>query len=108
MRSIVHQPRRYDRPRRIRFAVARVLPRGTVWTKSAIDLVLVTIDDKKVEVSDVAINSNGVNVHVLLLRRTEFRKAVEGSIHHSFMHSFLSKGRLLCSHDPTIADLCGG
>jgi hypothetical protein len=31
---------------------------------------------------------------------------VEGSLHQSFMHSFLSKGRLLYTHDPSIATLC--
>jgi hypothetical protein len=31
---------------------------------------------------------------------------VEGSIRNSFAHSFLTKGRLLYTHDPTIADLC--
>ena len=36
----------------------------------------------------------------------EFRKAVEGSLRNSFVHSFLAKGRLLYSHDPTIASLC--
>ena len=37
--------------------------------------------------------------------RTEFRKTVEGSIHNSFAHSFLAKGRVLYTHDPTLADL---
>jgi hypothetical protein len=31
---------------------------------------------------------------------------VEGTLHHSFIHSFLSKGRLLYTHDETIAALC--
>lgn len=82
------------------------LSHDTVWTKSDIDLVLVTIDDRKSDRSDVALNADGVNVHALLMPRAEFRKTVEGSMHHSFMHSFLSKGRLLFTHDPTIADLC--
>src|SRR5205085_2500439 len=64
------------------------LSHDTVWTKSDIDLVLVTIDDKKIDASDVALDANGVNVHALLLPRVEFRKTVEGSLHHSFMHSF--------------------
>jgi len=38
--------------------------------------------------------------------RTEFRKVVEGSLRNSFTHSFLAKGRLLYTHDPTVADLC--
>ena len=84
------------------------LSHDTVWAKSDIDLVLVTIDDKKVNCSDVALYADGVNVHAFLLPRAEFRKAVEGSVRNSFMHSFLSKGRLLYTHDPTIADLCAG
>jgi predicted nucleotidyltransferase len=82
------------------------LSHDAVWKKSDIDLVLVTVDDKKVEASDIALYSAGVNVHAILFPRAEFRKAVEGSMHNSFMHSFLAKGRLLYTHDPTIGDLC--
>jgi predicted nucleotidyltransferase len=82
------------------------LSHDTVWAKSDIDLVLVTIDDKKVEASDVALYADGVNVHAVLIPRTQFRKTVEGSVHTSFMHSLLAKGRLLYTHDQTIADLC--
>lgn len=82
------------------------LSHDLVWTKSDIDLVLVTIDDGKPLLADVALNADGVNVHALLMPRAEFRKVVEGAIHHSFMHSFLAKGRLLYTHDPSIADLC--
>jgi len=82
------------------------LSHDTVWSKSDVDLVLVTIDDRKTELSDVSLFADGVNVHTFLMPRTDFRKVVEGSTHNSFMHSFLTKGRLLYTHDPTIADLC--
>ena len=82
------------------------LSHDTVWSKSDVDLVLVTIDDRKTELSDVSLFADGVNVHAFLMPRTDFRKVVEGSTHNSFMHSFLTKGRLLYTHDPTIADLC--
>jgi uncharacterized protein len=78
----------------------------TVWARSDIDLVLVTIDDKKAPRSDLSLYADGVNVHAFLMPRAEFRKTVEGSIHNSFMHSFLAKGKLLYTHDQTIADLC--
>jgi hypothetical protein len=84
------------------------LSHDTVWAKSDIDLVLVTIDDRNVPASDVALSADGVNVHAILVPRTEFRRTVEGSIHNSFVHSLLAKGRLLYTHDPTIADLCAG
>ncbi len=82
------------------------LSHDVVWAKSDIDLVLVTIDDRKVDQSDMALYADGVNVHAFLTPRTEFRKTVEGSIRNSFIHSLLAKGRLLYAHDPTIADLC--
>ena len=82
------------------------LSHDTVWAKSDIDLVLVTIDDKLVSQSDVALDASGVNVHAILMPRAAFRRTVEGSLDNSFMRSFLAKGRLLFTHDETIAALC--
>lgn len=82
------------------------LSHDIVWEKSDIDLVLVTIDDRKVQSGSVALYADGVNVHANLLSRTELRRTIEGSIRNSFVHSLLTKGRLLYTHDPTIADLC--
>ncbi len=82
------------------------LSHDTVWERSDIDLVFVTIDDKKVSSSDLSLNADGVNVHAIMIPRAEFRKAVEGSLQNSFMHSFLAKGRLLFTHDDTIAAMC--
>jgi hypothetical protein len=81
------------------------LSHDTVWAKSDVDLVLVTIDDRQVPAGDKALYADGVNMHALLLPRAEFRKAVEGAVRNSFLHSLLAKGRLLYSNDPTIADL---
>jgi hypothetical protein len=82
------------------------LSHDTVWSKSDIDLVLVTIDDKKVGADGVSLYADGVNVHAMLVPRGKFRKTVEGSVRNSFVHSFLAKGRLLYTHDETIATLC--
>src|ERR1035438_6291539 len=82
------------------------LSHDTVWDKSDIDLVLVTIDDKRTADESRALYADGINVHALLLPRAEFRKTVEGSIRSGFQHSFLAKGRLLYTHDETIAGLC--
>ena len=84
------------------------LAHDKVWAKSDIDLVLVTIDDKKVDQTDLALYADGVNVHAFLIPRARFRQTVEGSLRNSFMHSLLAKGRLLYTHDQTIADLCAG
>lgn len=84
------------------------LSHDAVWEKSDVDLVLITIDDRKVEAGDIALYANGVNVHALLMPRAEFRKAAEGSMRNSFIHTFLTKGRLLYTHDETIAGMCEG
>jgi uncharacterized protein len=82
------------------------LSHDTVWDKSDIDLVLVTVDGQKSTDQGLALYAGGINVHALLMPRAEFRKAVEGSIRNGFWHSFLAKGRLLYTHDETIAGLC--
>jgi Polymerase beta, Nucleotidyltransferase len=82
------------------------LSHDTVWEKSDIDLMFVTIDDKTIAPSDISLNADDVNVHAWLIPRTRFRMIVEGAIQQSFMHTLLAKGRLLYTHDDTIADLC--
>lgn len=82
------------------------LSHDTVWAKSDIDLALVTIDDKKFDRSHLSLYASGVNVHAFLMPRADFRKTVEGAVRNSFMHSLLAKGRLLYTHDETIAGLC--
>jgi hypothetical protein len=83
------------------------LSHDRVWSKSDIDLVLVTIDDRKVEEGGRSLYSDGVNVHAVLMPRAAFRRTAEGSLHNSFMHSLLAKGRLLYTHDETLAELFG-
>ena len=82
------------------------LSHDTVWEGSDIDLVLVTIDDKKADRGGISLYADGINVHASLMTRAGFRAAVEGSLRSSFLHSLLAKGRLLYTHDKTIAALC--
>ena len=82
------------------------LSHDTVWAKSDIDLVLVTIDDRKLDKESISLYADGVNVHAQLMQRAEFRRVVEGSTRNSFAHSFLAKGKLLFTHDESIVDLC--
>lgn len=82
------------------------LSHDTVWEKSDIDLGLVTVDDRQIETSDRSLYAQtaagGVNVHVFLMPRREFRQMVERATQNSFVHSLLSKGRVLYTHDETI------
>lgn len=99
-----------DQVRKDRSVLAAILcgslSHDVVWEKSDIDLMLVTIDDRKVAASEVPLYADGVNVHVNLIPRAEFRRIVDGSLHNSFVHALLAKGRLLYTHDETIADVC--
>lgn len=81
------------------------LAHDTVWERSDIDLTLITVDDKKGGRTEVTLSAAGIPVHAMLLPRTEFRQLVESALRNSFMHSFVAKGRLLYSHDPTIGDM---
>ena len=83
------------------------LSHDTVWAKSDIDLVLVTIDDKKVRaVRHRAVRRRRQRARVPACRapssarRSKARRATRSCTR------FLAKGRLLYTHDPTIADLC--
>jgi hypothetical protein len=99
-----------DRVKRDRSILAAILcgslSHDTVWEKSDIDLVLVTIDDKKRPDLGLSLYADGINVHAILMPRAEFRKTAEGAIRNSFQHSLLAKGRLLYTHDETITALC--
>ena len=81
------------------------LSHDAVWSRSDIDLVLVTIDDKKVDADSFSLYADGINVHAMLISRTDFRQTVDGSLRSSFMHSFLAKGRLLYTHDESITKM---
>ena len=81
------------------------LSHDTVWARSDIDLVLITADDRLQNRSDVTLDASGVHVHAVIFPRGEFRRAAEGALDNSFLHSFVAKGRLLFTHDPTIADM---
>src|SRR5690242_224447 len=87
-----------DRLKRDRSILAAILcgslSHDTVWSKSDIDLVLITLDEKQLR-EHLPLYANGVNVHAILMQRAEFRKAIEGSLRNSFMHSYIAKGRLL-------------
>ena len=82
------------------------LSHDTVWDKSDIDLMLITVDDKKTVDNHLALYADGINVHAILMPRAEFRKMIEGAIHNSFAHSLVAKGRLIYTHDESIAGLC--
>lgn len=42
----------------------------------------------------------------LLMSRNQFRRIAEGSLRNPFMHSFITEGRVLYTHDGTISTMC--
>jgi hypothetical protein len=98
-----------DQVRQDRSVVAAILcgslSHDIVWSRSDIDIVFVTADERHADRRSVTLDANGIHVHAQLFPRGEFRRAAEGAVHNSFIHSYVAKGRLLFTHDPTIADL---
>ncbi len=96
-----------EQTRRDRSILAAILcgslSHDTVWDKSDIDLLFVTTDDKAPHENSLCLYADGINVHVCLMPRASFRRIAEGSIRNSFFHSFLAKGRLLYTHDESLA-----
>jgi hypothetical protein len=75
-----------------------------VWEKSDIDIWLIGRDDTKVKEKQYFLVENGVNLHVAISPRREFKKLFEGSIQSSVFHSSFSKSKLLFSSDETIKE----
>ena len=77
------------------------LSHDVVWEKSDIDLLLITQEGKQKR-SGVTLVESGVIIHAFLSSRSEFRRMLEGSLQSSFMHSLLTKGRLLYELPPPL------
>ena len=82
----------------------------TVWEKSDIDLMLITRDMKptgrNAEQRDgFALTERDINIHAILMSRSEFKKTIEGSLDSSFIHSSFSKSSLMYTYDESIKDL---
>ena len=97
-----------------RYIIAAVLfgslSYDTVWEKSDIDLILITTDKPNASKKDefahsFALVERDVNMHVGLQTRSDFKKAVEGSVQGAFLHSAFTRSRLLFTRDPSIAEL---
>src|SRR5438034_8935689 len=74
------------------------LSHDVVWEKSDIDLVLVT-QEGKLNQASFSLLEDGIPIHASLTPRSAFRKAMEGSLQSSFMHSLFNHGRLLFTRD---------
>jgi predicted nucleotidyltransferase len=80
-----------------------------IWDKSDVDLILVTAEPPsgaaRFSAEGVALVERDVNLHAMVLGRSEFRKMVDGSLRGGFVHSMLRFGRVLFSRDPSLTEL---
>ncbi|MBV9865480.1 MAG: hypothetical protein JO316_09035 [Abitibacteriaceae bacterium] len=75
-----------------------------VWEKSDIDITLVTQEVKQAQTAFSLVEC-GINIHAIVVPRSQFKKMMAGSVQSSFMHSLMSKGKLLFTRDETIGEL---
>lgn len=87
-----------------RYVIAAILfgslSHDTVWRKSDIDIMLIGREEKPVK--GFYLIENGVNIHAVLYPRSHFKRAVEGSLQGSMMHSSFAMSTLLFTTDETI------
>jgi predicted nucleotidyltransferase len=81
------------------------LAHDEVWEKSDVDLVIVTADDLK-ENRGYTLVEDGINIHASLIPRGKFKASVQGAVQGTFVHSLLSKGKLIYARDESMVELC--
>ncbi|HNT73387.1 MAG TPA: nucleotidyltransferase domain-containing protein [Anaerolineae bacterium] len=80
------------------------LARGEPWEKSDIDLMIVLRDDPQNRAPEHAwMTTEGINVFASLYPRNAFKRALEGTLQGSVLHSVWSQFRLLFTKDESIA-----
>ncbi len=72
-----------------------------VWEKSDIDIMLIGREDKIPE-RYYSLVEHGINIHVHMGPRSDFKALIERSLQGSLMHSILERSTLLFSSDETI------
>src|SRR5690349_21660397 len=87
-----------------RYVIAAILfgslSHDTVWRKSDIDIILIGREEKQER--SFYLVENGVNIHTMLLPRSKFKQAIEGSLQGSFLHSSFALSTLLFTTDDSI------
>jgi hypothetical protein len=80
------------------------LARGEPWEKSDIDMMIVLRDDPQNRApGHVWMSADGINVSTELLPRNSFKRALEGTLQGSVLHSIRSQFKLLFTKDNSIA-----
>src|SRR5512142_3224068 len=65
--------------------------RGEPWERSDIDLNVILRDGQERETRHLWVVEDDINISIDLMTRNEFRRALEGSLQGSFLHSIRSQ-----------------
>ena len=79
----------------------------TVWKKSDIDLILLSRHERQ-PVKWLSLIENGIHIHAMIQPRNQFKRAIEGGLQDSLLHSTFAKSTLLYTTDETIRDYYEG
>ena len=80
------------------------LARGEPWEKSDIDMMIIVRDDAQNRFRDhVWLDADGINVFAEVFPRNDFKRALEGTLQGSVLHSVWSQFKLLFTKDESIA-----
>jgi hypothetical protein len=74
-----------------------------VWEKSDIDLRIV-VEEQKLVMTAATFMENGIPINAGIQTRNDFKRWVERSVQGAFAHSYLRRGTVLFTKDPTIEE----
>jgi predicted nucleotidyltransferase len=79
------------------------LARGEAWERSDIDLFIILRDGQERETRHVWIVEDDINIAADVMSRNQYKRALEGSLQGSWLHSIRSQSKLLFCKDESIA-----
>lgn len=79
------------------------LARGDAWEKSDIDLMIVLRDGQERESRDIWIVEDDINIVAWVVTRNRFKRALEGELQGTMLHSIRSQFKILFTKDESIA-----
>ena len=80
------------------------LARGDAWERSDIDLMIVLRDGQEHESRDLWIVEDDINIFAWVVTRNHFKRALEGGLQGSMLHSIRSQFKILFTKDDSIVE----
>ncbi len=90
-----------DDPNIIAVIVSGSLAYDVIWEKSDIDMTLI-VRDQILKTESYSIVEDGITVNVYISPRSGFKRYLESDIGGSWLHSYMSKGKMVYSTDDSL------